>query len=107
MYIQNDVRTQINAGRKRETISVCMDEMMLSKEAIIEILSQNNGSKNIKIADEVILMIQKYLDIFIEEAALRSLQSHKDSPEAHDDGGPFELSHLDLERIVGLLLMDM
>ncbi|CAI4057916.1 hypothetical protein N7582_000965 [Saccharomyces uvarum] len=81
--------------------------MILPKEAIIKILSQNNSDKNIKIDDKVIPMIQKYLEIFIEEAALRSLQSHKDSSGAHDGDGPLELSHLDLERIVGLLLMDM
>ncbi|EJS44403.1 YDL160C-A [Saccharomyces arboricola H-6] len=80
---------------------------MLSKEALIKILGQNNGGKDMKIDEKVIPMIQKYLDIFVEEAALRSLQSHKDASEGHDDNGPIELSHLDLERIVGLLLMDM
>ncbi|AJP37592.1 Mhf2p [Saccharomyces cerevisiae YJM1078] len=80
---------------------------MLSKEALVKILSQNNSGKDMKIADEVIPMIQKYLDIFIEEAALRSLQSHKEMNGKHDDKGPLELSHQDLERIVGLLLMDM
>ncbi|CAI4037748.1 hypothetical protein SMKI_04G0790 [Saccharomyces mikatae IFO 1815] len=80
---------------------------MLSKEALVKILSQNNCGKDIEISDEVIPMIQKYLDIFIEEAALRSLQSHKDINKEHDKKDPLELSHQDLERVVGVLLMDM
>ncbi|AJV11573.1 BMC_2a_G0007560.mRNA.1.CDS.1 [Saccharomyces cerevisiae] len=80
---------------------------MLSKEALIKILSQNEGGNDMKIADEVVPMIQKYLDIFIDEAVLRSLQSHKDINGERGDKSPLELSHQDLERIAGLLLMDM
>ena len=81
--------------------------VMLSKEALIKILSQNEGGNDMKIADEVVPMIQKYLDIFIDGAVLRSLQSHKDINGERGDKSPLELSHQDLERIVGLLLMDM
>lgn len=91
---------------RKEQVMHAWAIIMLSKDALIKILSQNNFRKDIKIDDKVLPMIQNYLDIFIEEAALRSLQSQKDASGGHRDG-PLELSHLDLERIVGLLLMDM
>ncbi|KAG0671080.1 DExD/H-box ATP-dependent RNA helicase dhh1 [Maudiozyma exigua] len=52
---------------------------------------------------EVTEGITKYLELFTEEAILRSVENHKDN----GNGQELYLEYDDLEKIIGLLMMDM
>ncbi|CCD22353.1 Mhf2p NDAI_0A01950 [Naumovozyma dairenensis CBS 421] len=91
-------------------------DMTILLETIEKILrSESFQNKDTTITKETILMIQRYMDLFIKEAVIRSyenkvatqVEDFDDEEDADEEDKTIELTHLDLERIVGLLLMEL
>ncbi|CCE91095.1 Mhf2p TDEL_0C02060 [Torulaspora delbrueckii] len=68
-----------------------------------------NESTNI--TDETVGMMQKYMEVFVREAVLRSSANKEQIKVEHSgaqrNSNEIVLTHEDLENITGLLLLDM
>ncbi|GAV55175.1 hypothetical protein ZYGR_0AS04990 [Zygosaccharomyces rouxii] len=95
---------QPNLLRKVQNIGH-VDMSMVPKETIVRILKlQAFEHESTIITEETVTMLQKYLEVFVREAVQRSV-ANKDS---HGEGnGEVQLNHEDLEKITGMLLLDM
>lgn len=91
---------------------------IIPKETIARTLQiESFENESTRITEETVAMLQKYMEIFVREAVLRSAtnkeqvkkMSSKDElpPNVHDDNNEILLTHEDLENITGLLLLDM
>lgn len=63
------------------------------------------------ITDETVGMMQKYMEVFVREAVLRSSANKEQIKVEHSgtqrNSNEIVLTHEDLENITGLLLLDM
>mgnify|MGYP003365586608 CR=1 FL=1 len=75
----------------------------LPRETISRLVEHYLSNKRTNVTPEVTEGITKYLELFIEEAILRSIENHKDSGTEKE----LHLEYDDLEKIIGLLMMDM
>lgn len=75
--------------------------MKIPIETIERTIKQSFSDKSTEITPETLLGIQRYFEVFVEEAVLRCQENN----EIKD--GRIELTHTQLEEIIGLLLMDM
>ncbi|CCF56388.1 hypothetical protein KAFR_0B00900 [Kazachstania africana CBS 2517] len=78
--------------------------MSIPKETISRILLNklNENGENFSINTETVESVTKYTDVLIEEMVLRSLENKENIAEATPT-----LDVDDLEKIIGLLLLDM
>ena len=75
----------------------------LPRETISRLVKHFLSNKGSNVTPEVNEGITKYLELFAEEAILRSIENHKDKGTEKE----MYLEYDDLEKIVGLLMMDM
>lgn len=73
----------------------------IPKETISRLIIMHLKDKEISISEDVILAITKYIELFVQEATLRSIENHDNT---NDD---ITLEYDDLEKIIGLLMLDM
>ncbi|CCK69485.1 Mhf2p KNAG_0C03810 [Huiozyma naganishii CBS 8797] len=75
--------------------------IQISRETLSRILTQSFKNKSTTIDDQALTSVQKYVETYVQEIILRSLENK-------DLGvNPAELTERDIERILGLLLLDM
>ncbi|QLQ79165.1 hypothetical protein HG537_0B05130 [Torulaspora globosa] len=78
---------------------------------LLEIGAFEHGTT--KITEETVGMLQKYMEIFVREAVLRSQVNKEQVKKEQDvvygkrDAKEIILTHEDLENVTGLLLLDM
>lgn len=66
-----------------------------------------------KITEETVSMLQKYMEVFVREAVMRSsvnkeqVKREQGALQAQEPASGVTLTHEDLENITGLLLLDM
>ncbi|SCU89194.1 LADA_0E14158g1_1 [Lachancea dasiensis] len=62
-----------------------------------------------RITESTLALIDEYLEIFVREAVLRSIENKERLKDENRDqlGNQLVLTHKDLENISGLLLLDM
>lgn len=78
--------------------------MAIPKETIAQILQlEAFENADTKMTEETLSMIQRYMELFIREAMCRSL----DNKEKELGQTDIVIDEKDLERVVGLLLLDM
>lgn len=67
---------------------------------------QNDSTR---ITETTLTLVDEYLEIFVREAILRSIENKDQVKDEHQDqlGSQVVLTHKDLERVSGLLLLDM
>lgn len=75
----------------------------LPRETISLLVKHYLNNKQTNVTPEVTEGVTKYLELFTEEAILRSVENHKDNGK----GQELYLEYDDLEKIIGLLMMDM
>lgn len=80
------------------------ERMAIPKETIAQILQlEAFENADTKMTEETLSMIQRYMELFIREAMCRSL----DNKEKELGQTDIVIDEKDLERVVGLLLLDM
>lgn len=78
---------------------------------ILEVGAFEHGTT--KITEETVGMLQKYMEIFVREAVLRSqvnkeqVKKEQDAVSGNREAKEVTLTHEDLENVTGLLLLDM
>ncbi|CAR30079.1 Mhf2p [Lachancea thermotolerans CBS 6340] len=62
-----------------------------------------------RITESTLSLVDAYLEVFVREALLRSIENKEQVKSEHQDqlGDQVVLTHKDLERVSGLLLLDM
>lgn len=66
-----------------------------------------------KITEETVDMLQKYMEVFVREAVMRShankeqIKKEQDATHGRQAANELTLTHEDLENVTGLLLLDM
>ncbi|SCU93615.1 LAMI_0E14994g1_1 [Lachancea mirantina] len=67
-------------------------------------------SEDTRITESTVNLVDKYLEMFVREAVLRSLEN-KEQEVKQEENNPLReatvLTHKDLERVLGVLLLDM
>ncbi|CAB4252193.1 similar to Saccharomyces cerevisiae YDL160C-A Putative protein of unknown function [Maudiozyma barnettii] len=81
-----------------------MDEKAtIPRETISRLVKHYLVDKQLTVTPEVIEGISKYLESFVQEATLRSIENH----ELNGHNQELVLEYDDLEKIIGLLMLDM
>lgn len=86
-----------------------MSQQSLPKDTIARIFQTCSFTQDsTRITEDTIALTNKYIELFVREAVLRSLENkEKVKPETESLDNGTVLSHEDLEEISGLLLLDM
>lgn len=82
----------------------------IPKNTLARILHMNSfESESTKITEETVESLQKYMELFVREAVLRSIENKERVQNEQNSftGARMDLTHHDLEEIAGLLLLDM
>ncbi|SMN18277.1 similar to Saccharomyces cerevisiae YDL160C-A MHF2 Putative protein of unknown function [Maudiozyma saulgeensis] len=81
------------------------EKAKIPTETISRLVKHYLVDKQLTVAPEVIEGICKYLELFVEEAALRSIENHETKD--NNNNQELVLEYDDLEKIIGLLMLDM
>lgn len=106
-FNQDDERTNLIYHKIQNIGHVVMS--MVPKETIVRILKlQAFENDSTTVTEETVTMLQRYLEVFVREAVQRSV-ANKDSQYDHEGNmnNEIQLNHEDLEKITGMLLLDM
>lgn len=81
---------------------------IVPKETIVRILKlQAFEHESTAITEETVTMLQRYLEVFVREAVQRSVANKDLQGNQGIGNGEIQLNHEDLEKITGMLLLDM
>ncbi|EDO17067.1 hypothetical protein Kpol_530p37 [Vanderwaltozyma polyspora DSM 70294] len=85
------------------------DNGPIPKETIARLLETSSFEhSSTRITEDVVEGLQKYMELFVREAIMRSIETKAKLEEENSfTGVRVELTHTDLEEIAGLLLLDM
>ncbi|SCU92571.1 LANO_0E01376g1_1 [Lachancea nothofagi CBS 11611] len=66
-------------------------------------------NESTRITESTLMLVDEYLEVFVREAVLRSVENKERIKDEHRDqlGDQLILTHKDLENVSGLLLLDM
>lgn len=89
---------------RRNLIRVMKISVDIIEKILVSSFQSSNTTLDPNTKEELLLKLQEYLNKFTDEIVLRSIEN---KPKSEIDNDEIVLNERDIERIIGLLLLDM